>query len=103
VTWLDIAIARFGDPAVAFPDPLIRFDLNRRCWVWSVDVENYNLALDVDSRSRVTLSVNGPSGSVKLYGAEDPADADIQAACACVWPGFVDTADERAAARRVES
>lgn len=92
-TWLDVAVERFGEPAIAFPEAIIRFDLTRRCWVWFVDGHNYNLALDVDHRGAVKLSVNGPRRHVQLHSAEDLADTDIRAACAFAWPGYREATD----------
>lgn len=84
MTWLDVATAAFGEPAIAFPEPT---RTGRRCWAWFVDGENFNIAIDVEY-GRVCTSANSPGRHAKLYGTADPSDADLQAMCAYAWPGF---------------
>lgn len=84
---MDIATAAFGEPSIAIPEPVIRPGLNRRCWAWFVDGQNFNIAIDVD-RGRVRTSANSPGRQASLYGDNDPTDDDLQAICAYAWPGY---------------
>ncbi len=87
MTWLDIATAAFGEPSIAFPEPVIRPWMNRRCWAWFVDGQNFNLAIDVE-HGRVHTSANSPGRHAKLYTDADPTDVDLQFICAYAWPGY---------------
>lgn len=84
MTWLDIATAAFGEPAIAFPEPI---RTGRRCWAWFVNGHNFNLALDVDGE-RIFTSANSPGRHAQLWTFGDPTDADLQAICTYAWPGY---------------
>ena len=86
-TWLDVAVERFGEPRIAFPEPRNLGHYTRRCWVWFVDGQNFNIALDVEG-SRVHTSAGSPGRRVELYTNGEPADAEIRGLCECAWPGY---------------
>lgn len=89
MTWIERATAVFGEPSIAFPKPIIRGDLNRRCWAWFVDGQNFNLAIDLDYNG-FCISANAPRRHVKIWTQGEPTDADIRSALDCAWPGFAD-------------
>jgi hypothetical protein len=86
-TWLDQAIERFGEPFIAIPDAVIRPGLNRRCWGWFVDGQNYNLAIDrEDTGFRVTGGA--PYRHARIWTSTEPTDSEIRSVLDLAWPGF---------------
>jgi hypothetical protein len=94
VSWIEQATAAFGEPSIAFPEPIIRADMNRRCWVWFVDDRNFNLAIDREY-SGFRVSANSPGRHVKIWTDGEPTDDDIRSALTCAWPGFAKGGDDR--------
>lgn len=92
-TWIGQAAARFGEPSIAFPEPIIRAGMNRRCWVWFVDGQNFNVAIDEQTGGRFKTTAGSPGRHGYLYTDGDPADTEIRALLAFCWPGFAEAAD----------
>ena len=90
-TWVEQATAQFGEPDIAFPEPVVRFGLNRRCWVWFVDGHNFNVAIDLrDDRphDRYKVTAASPRRLAEIYTNDEPTDAEIRSALNHAWPGF---------------
>jgi hypothetical protein len=83
-TWLDIAIERFGQPFIAFPEPIRG---GRRCWAFGVDGQNFHLAIDVE-HGRVTTTAGSPGRHARLYGRAEPTDDEIRGLLEYAWPGY---------------
>jgi hypothetical protein len=86
-TWLETAVERFGQPFIAFPEPVIRPWMNRRCWALGVDGQNFHVAIDVEG-DRVHTSAGSPGRRAELYGTADPTDDELRALCEYAWPGY---------------
>ena len=91
MTWLETAIASFGDPHLAFPEPIGLGDRKRRCWLFFVDGQNFNLAIDDERGSvhgLVRTTAASPGRHAYIVGDDEPDDANLHAICAFAWPGF---------------
>lgn len=106
-TWLEQATARFGEPSVAIDKPRDLGDRIRRCWVWFVDGQNYNLAIDDERphRGRFHTTAGGPGRHAELWTDAEPTDAEIRIALDQAWPGFAAraTADRAAADKAAQA
>jgi hypothetical protein len=87
-SWLDQAVECFGEPHIALPEPVIRFDLNRRCWVWFVDGQNFNVAIDQLRPDRFKVTANSPGRLAEIYTKAEPTDAELRSALDHAWPGY---------------
>lgn len=79
-TWLEAVTARLGEPSIAVADEVNLGDLRRRCWVWFVDGENHNIAVDRKG-PLLHVQAGAPHRRCGLWTTSEPTDEEMRVAC----------------------
>lgn len=91
-TWIDQAVARFGQPHIALSEPVNRLRLRRRCWAWNVDGHNYHVAIDKEGDWYRTAA-GAPYRQGSFSTEVEPSDAQVRSLLTFCWPGFAEVRD----------
>lgn len=77
--WLDELNAKYGEPRIAYPDPVNLGDRQRECWVWFPDGQNHNVGID-KLRDCWKVSAGAPRrrAELEVRGQDRPSDAEIR-------------------------
>ena len=89
-TWLEQAVEKFGQPHVDLGHGVNIVTSFRRCWIFNVDGQNFNLAIDEmrDGPARFEVHANSPGHQAKLFLDTEPTDAQLHSICEFAWPGY---------------
>lgn len=92
-TWIKQASTAFGEPHIAISEPVIRPGLHRRCWVWFVGGQNFNIAIDKEQVDRFKTLAGSPGRHAYFYSRDEPTDAQVRELLTFCWPGFAEARD----------
>lgn len=78
--WLEEVIDHVGLPSFARNNPVNLGYMTRRCWVWFLNGENHNLAIEQHG-ARFKVVSGGPGRRCELWTDQEPTDEEVRTAC----------------------